>query len=84
METVKALGLGGLDLGRESLDQVLVDNTIRLDISRGPRHHTSTYSSKESKDVLDEVSLVVIELVVPIVEIGGKVDFLGCPEPDRQ
>lgn len=84
METVEALGLGGLNLGRESFDQVLVDNTIRLDISKGPRHRTSTYSSKESKDVLDEVSLVVIELVVPIVEIGGKVDFLGCPEPDRQ
>jgi hypothetical protein len=27
----------------------------------------ATYGSKESEDVLDEVSLVVIELVVPIV-----------------
>jgi hypothetical protein len=30
LETVEALGLGGLDLGRESLDKVLVDNTVGL------------------------------------------------------
>jgi hypothetical protein len=34
LETVEALGLGGLDLGRESLDKVLVDNTIRLILAR--------------------------------------------------
>jgi hypothetical protein len=85
LETVEALGFGGLDLRRESLDKVLVDDTVRLDISLATAGEAeATYSSKESEDVLDEVSFVVIELVVPIVEIGGKVDFLGCPEPDCQ
>lgn len=30
--------------------------------------------------MLDEVSLVVVQLVLPVVEIGGEVDLLGCPE----
>jgi hypothetical protein len=30
LETVEALGLGRLDFGRETLDQVLVDNTVGL------------------------------------------------------
>jgi hypothetical protein len=30
LETVEAFGLGRLDFGRESLDEVLVDNTVRL------------------------------------------------------
>jgi hypothetical protein len=34
LETVEALGLGGLDLGRESLDKVLVDDTVRLRVSK--------------------------------------------------
>ena len=33
LETVEALGLGGLDLGRESLNKVLVDDTIRLKLA---------------------------------------------------
>jgi hypothetical protein len=43
-----------------------------------------TYSSKEGKNVFDKVSLIVVELVVPVVKIGGKVDLLGCPESGRQ
>jgi hypothetical protein len=54
-------------------------------ISAASRSRTqTTYSSEESEDVLDEVSLVVVELVVPVVKIGGKVDLLGSPEPDSQ
>jgi hypothetical protein len=30
LEAVEALGLGSLNLGRESLDQVLVDDAVRL------------------------------------------------------
>jgi hypothetical protein len=33
LKTVEALGLGTLHLGRETLDQVFVDDTIRLIIS---------------------------------------------------
>lgn len=40
----------------------------------------ATYGCEESEDVLDEVSLIVVELVVPIVEIGCEIDLLGCPE----
>jgi len=30
LETVEKLGLGTLNLGTESFDQVLIDNTVRL------------------------------------------------------
>ena len=33
LETVEALGLGGLDLGGESLNKVLVDDTVGLVVS---------------------------------------------------
>jgi hypothetical protein len=84
LETVEALGLGGLDLGRESLDKVLVNNTVRLMLASSLRWERATYSSEESEDVLDEVSLVVVELVVPVMKIGGKVDLLGSPETESQ
>jgi hypothetical protein len=35
-----------------------------------------THSCEEGKDVLNEISLVVVELVLPIVKIGRKVDLL--------
>jgi len=82
LETVETLGLGGLDLGRESLDKVLVDDTIRLILARPRRCAKVTYSSEESEDVLDKVSLIVVELVVPIVKIGCEIDLLRCPESD--
>lgn len=40
----------------------------------------ATYSSKESQDVFDKVSLVVVKLVLPVVEIRSKIDLLGSPE----
>ena len=43
LETVEASSLGGLNLLRESLDEVLVDDTVG--------------SSEESEDVGDEVLL---------------------------
>jgi len=55
LESVEASSLWYLDLVGESLEQVLVDNSIR--------------SSEEGEDVGDEVSLVVVKSVVPVVEI---------------
>lgn len=40
----------------------------------------STYSSEEGEDVFDKVSLIVVQLVLPVVEIRGKVDLFRCPE----
>ena len=66
LKAVEASGLGGLHLGAETLDEVLVDDTVR--------------SSEEGEDVRDEVALVVVELVVPIVKVLGEVDLFSGPE----
>ena len=66
LEAVEASSLGSLNLSTESLNEVLVDDTIR--------------GSKEGEDVRDKVSLVVVELVVPIVQILGQIDLFGSPE----
>ncbi len=66
LETIEASGLGDLNLAAESLDQILVDDTIG--------------GSEEGEDVGDEVLLILVESVVPVVEILGQVDFLGSPE----
>ena len=41
---------------------------------------SATYSSKESQDVFDKVPLVVVQLVFPVVQVGGQVDLFGRPE----
>ncbi|KAI3486760.1 hypothetical protein L1887_49710 [Cichorium endivia] len=66
LEAIEAAGLCGLDFGAEALDEVLVDDAIR--------------SGEEGEDVRDKVALVVVELVVPVVEVLGEVDLLGGPE----
>lgn len=83
LETVERLGLSSLDLGRESLNKVLVDDTVRLSVEsvaarRVKEEHA--YSSEEGKDVLNKVSLIVVELILPVVKIRGKVDLLSSPE----
>ncbi len=55
LEAVEAAGLGSLDLVGETLDEVFVDDAVR----RG----------EEGKDMRDEVPLVVVETIVPVVEI---------------
>ena len=55
LEAVEAACLRDLDLAREALDQVFVDNAVR--------------GGKEGEDVRDEVSFVIIQTVVPVVEI---------------
>lgn len=66
LETVEASCFGYLDLGAESLNKVLVDNTVR--------------GGEKGKNVGDEEALVVVKLVVPVVEVLGEVDLLGSPE----
>jgi hypothetical protein len=66
LETVEATGLRYLDFTAEALEEVLVDNSVRC--------------SEECKNMGDEVSLVVIELVVPVVEILGQINLFGGPE----
>jgi hypothetical protein len=55
-----------LDFVAESLDQVFVDDAVR--------------GGKEGKDVGDEMSLIIVELVLPIVQILGEVNLFGGPE----
>ena len=66
LEAVEASCLGDLYFARESLDQVLVDDTIR--------------GGEEGEDVGDEETLVVIEALVPVMEILGEVNLFGGPE----
>lgn len=66
LETVEAASLGNLDLPAETLNQVLVHNAVR--------------SSEEGKDVRDEVTLIIIQTVVPVVQILGEVDLFSSPE----
>ena len=66
LEAIKASRLGYLDFSTETLHQVLVDNAIG--------------GSEEGKDVGDEETLVVVQSLVPVVEILGKINLLGRPE----
>lgn len=66
LETVEAAGFWDLDLAAEALEEVLVDNSVR----RG----------EESENVGDEVALIVVEAVVPVVEVLGEINLLCCPE----
>lgn len=66
LKAIEASRLRYLDLSAETFHQVLIDNAIR--------------GGEEGKDVGDEVTLVVIQTIVPIVQILGKIDFLGSPE----
>lgn len=66
LEAVEASSLGDLDLAAEALDQVLVDNAIR--------------GGKEGQDVRDEVLLVIVQAVVPVVQILGQINLFGGPE----
>lgn len=66
LETVEASSLGDLNLAAETLDQVLVDNAVG--------------GSKEGQDVRDEVLLVIVQAVVPVVQILGQINLFGGPE----
>jgi len=66
LESIEASCLRNLNLTTESFDEVLVHDTIG--------------GSKECEDVRDEIAFVIVELMVPIVEIFGEIYFFGCPK----
>ena len=66
LETIEAARFGRLDFPAEPLDQVLVDDTIRR--------------CEEREDVRDEMALVVVKAVLPVMEIFRKVHLLGGPK----
>lgn len=66
LEPIEASSLSCLDFIAEALDEVLIDNTIGR--------------SEKSEDMRDEVTLVVVQSVVPIVEILRQIHLLGSPE----
>ena len=66
LETVEAACLWYLHLTAETFDEVLVDDAVR--------------GGEKGKDVGNEVTLVVVQSVVPVVEVFGEVNFFGGPE----
>ena len=66
LEAVEASRLRYLYFTAKSLDQVLVDNAVR--------------GSEESEDVGDEKALVVVQPLIPVVEVFGEIDLFGGPE----
>jgi hypothetical protein len=57
LEAVKASSLRDLDLVGESLKEVLVDNSVRC--------------GEKGENVGNEIALIIVESIVPIVEILG-------------
>lgn len=66
LETIEAASLGYLDLSTEPLHQVFIDDAVR----RG----------KEGEHMGDEVSLIIVQPIVPISQILGEINFLGGPK----
>lgn len=66
LETVEASSLGNLNLSAKTLNQVLIDDTVR--------------GGKECQDMGNEIFLVFIEAVVPVVHVLGQVNLLSRPE----
>ena len=63
---IEATSLWDLNFTAESLDQVFVHNTIG--------------SGEESQNMGDEISLIIVQAVVPVVKIFGQVDLFCSPE----
>mmetsp|Transcript_5308 Transcript_5308/g.11625 ORF Transcript_5308/g.11625 Transcript_5308/m.11625 type:complete len:222 (-) Transcript_5308:555-1220(-) len=66
LKAVEAPRFGDGDLAAESLGEVFHDDAVG--------------SGEEGEDHGDEVSFVVAEVVVPVIEVAGEVDFVGRPE----
>jgi hypothetical protein len=66
LKTVEAAGFGVLDLVQEIDGQVFVDNAVT--------------GGKEGQHVFDKMLLVGVELVFPVGQILGEVDFFGRPK----
>lgn len=66
LETIEATSLGNLDLSTETLQQVLIDNAVG--------------GSEEGKNAGDEVALIVVQTLVPVMQILREINFFGGPE----
>lgn len=66
LETIEATRFRNLDLATKTFHKVLIHDPIG--------------SGEESEDVGDEVTLVIVQAIVPVVKVFGQVDFLSCPE----
>ena len=65
LKSVETSGLWDLYITHKSLSQILKNNTIR--------------SSEEGKNILNEVSLVVVESL-PVFNVLSQIDFFCCPK----
>ena len=66
LEAIEAPGFSSLHLIGGVFNEVPIDNTVR--------------SHKKSKDMGYKVAFVVIETVVPVMEVLGEVQLLSSPE----
>ena len=66
LKPVEAACFRYLDFTTEAFDEILIDDAIG--------------GCEEGKDVGDEVTLVVVQSVVPVVEVFGEVNFFSGPE----
>lgn len=66
LKSIKATSLRDLNFLHEPCGKILIDNSIT--------------SSKERKDVGDEVLLVIIEFLFPVHQVRLKVNLLSGPE----
>lgn len=55
LEAIEASSFSSLDFTGESFNEIFVDDTVR--------------GGKEGEDVRDEVAFIVVELVLPIMDI---------------
>ena len=66
LKSVEAARLGDLNLRGKALAEVLVDDPVR--------------SRKEGENVLQEIPLVVVELLVPLLHVLAQINLLRGPE----
>ena len=66
LETVETSCLGDLNFIAESFKKIFIDDTVG--------------SSKKRKDMRNKEPFILIETMFPIIQILGKINFLGSPE----
>ena len=66
LETVKELGFRVLHFRNKVFGEVFVHDAIRC--------------GKEGENVFDEIALVIIEFVIPVHEVSGKINFFCSPK----
>ncbi len=65
MEAIEAASLRSLNFITETLDEVLVDDTIGR--------------SEEGENVANEVALVVVQFVLPVMNVPGLGETISSP-----